>query len=225
MAIHAANYRLFVQRRDEARNIAISSHTSYWMERRAIWLNSQAQVVKVILSQGPGHWLVRAIAVTSQANFVRFVCWIRLDATKRHAANVERYVSGASRGAGRVRVVAIGTLHVARIRDSRLGRVVHERSGLNRMRGYSVEIGLKIVSSNIAVVAVDAVVFFGRVDEQPGTARFIVRNVTILAPVIADRIVWAAAPRIRRRTVPGRRRKAVRRLRPTRFLVALDADL
>ena len=102
------------------------------MKRRAIWLQLQPQVVKVVLARRSQHWLVRTVAVTTQANLISPVRCQNFDAGKRYATDIGRRLAWAALLC-RVWVMAISALDVTSVNNCRLRGIMHQCRRIQRV--------------------------------------------------------------------------------------------
>ena len=100
--------------------------------------------------------------MTTQANFESAHRRSNLTTRDIHAAHVGRRIARAPARLCRMRVMAIGTLDVPQIDNSRFDRIMDRRRVPDTMRRWLVHNGHDIIRGHVAVMAAGTIVFFGR---------------------------------------------------------------
>ena len=133
VAIDTLDNSSLSQRIDKAGNIRICAGACNRMKRRIIELNLQPDIYLVVLARSSRWWLRWTITMTPQAYFILVYGTTYFSSRQIDATNICRRITDDSTGPGRVWIMAISALDVARSHHGWFGWVVHQRRSRHRV--------------------------------------------------------------------------------------------
>lgn len=160
-----------------------------------------------ILTGYPGRPTIQAVAVATETNLVFELGTLHYTAINVHPLHTsKRAADGWGRGsrvAGRVGIVAIGTLHVPRRVDGIFGGTVNTGSKRERMDAGLVELCRDILRRNRTAMTGVTILLFVRKIQQLGFCARVMRTVTVLARVGSNGGLLGVRPGIDTRAAPS----------------------